>query len=69
MTVLFKFTMDDYKGDLEDSDQELINNIKSGKHTIFTGTDIHRAINDSLRRYYGSQAMEQGIKLCETQST
>lgn len=58
MDVLFKFTLEDLKENQDDSDQDLINNIKSGKQVIFTSTDIHRALNDSMRRYYTSSVME-----------
>ena len=41
--------------------------IKKGAARIFTSKDLQSSTVDALRRYYGSQTIEQAIRMCENQ--
>ena len=49
---------------IEDSERDFLKNVKEGKIKIFTEQDVQRSLLDTLRRYYGSAAIDQAFKIC-----
>jgi len=68
--TLFKFRFEgqpspDDKEDEDKGNYGLFQGKKNSK--IFTSMDIQTSTTDVLRRYYGSQTIEQALRMCENQ--
>jgi hypothetical protein len=66
----FKFTfLDDQQGEgePENSSLEESRTFVSSESPVFTAADLQASTVDALRKYYGSQAMDQALRIFETQ--
>jgi len=66
---LFKMSfLDDLESEMGESElEDGTGSNTASQSPIFTATDLQASTTDALRRYYGSQTMEQALRTFENQ--
>jgi hypothetical protein len=67
ISLVLKFTFINEKGEVEEDSEYFEDNKSEESGPIFTLEDIQTSTVDALRRYYGSQAIEQALRIFEEQ--